>query len=92
MIITKEWLKQCASPDSGGYTTAQFEVLKVAGLKGLTFSHGTAQSGWRDVIIGQEIDEAIAFRFFEYRTKFTKQTMKRKAKEQGDGNLSLFTL
>lgn len=90
MLITKEWLIECRCPTSGGYTTAQFEVLKVAGLKGLTFDHGTAQSGWRDVIIGQEIDEALAFRFFEYRTKFTRTTMNRKAKEQGEGNLSLF--
>lgn len=90
MQITKEWLDQCRCPESGGYTSAQFEVLKVAGLKGLTFSHGTAQSGWRDVIIGQELDEALAFRFYEYRTKYRTRTLNRKAKEEGEGNLSLF--
>ncbi len=90
MVITKEWLKECSCPNSGGYTTAQFEVLKMAGLKGLTFAHGTAQSGWREIIIGQEIDEALAFRFYEFRTKYTKKVLNRHAKEEGEGNLSLF--
>lgn len=91
IVITKEWLKDCRCPSSGGYTTAQFEVLKIAGLEGLIFKHGTAQAGWKDIITGQEIDEEFASQFFEYRTKLTEKTMRRKAKEQKQGTFSLFS-
>lgn len=91
MVITRDWLDQCASPDSGGYTSAQFEVLRVAGLGDLVCdSHGMKRSGWKDRILGRELDDALAFRFYEFRTQYKTKTMNRKAKEQGDGNLSLF--
>jgi len=91
MTITKKWLKECASPESGGYTSAQFEVLKTAGLRGLIFSHGTAQSGWKDIIIGQDIADELAVKFYEFRTKYKNSTINRKLKKQDDDiNLSLF--
>lgn len=90
MTITKDWLKSCESPESGGYTSAQFEVLRVAGLSGAVYLDGRTQAGWKDRIVGREIPDDLAAKFFEYRTVYKAKTANRKAKEQGEGNLSLF--
>jgi hypothetical protein len=93
MIITKEWLNQCCCPNNGAYTSAQFEVLKVAGLYHLVSDKtGAKISGWKEKLIGAEINQELATKFWEYRSTFKTTTNNKIAKrEGGKEQLDLFS-